>query len=619
MKDLFIAPHFGMKFIYKNTEYEIVSIFLDQIGVSSVIGGKRKNWDREFFHELIENKLIIITFSKNNISISSKKFRELNKKYKYVKHALDNTSTPHSKKNLINTIETISRVINDISPPTTRTLSNWIRTYISSNFEIRSLNDERNGNDSSRKPLIINQALNHALLLSLNSSFTLSAKDIEIEIIQYLHEKKFPYTIDDLYSLRQLQRLKKQHHDQFIKDKSKNSIRFAQNNSKASGRKLTSQGFLNRVEIDSHQLDLFVLDNESFDIKFRPWMTVAIDIFTRMIIGIYISEYPPNSYTTLQAMKNMVTTYGIPDVVIPDNGSEFINNSVLALARELQITLQPSQVKTPDNKPYVERFFRTVTYDLVQKIEGTTFSNRFRVEEYKSKKYAALTLDQAKEVIFSWLHIYHSAYHSGIARVPLAKYKESITFYRPIIIDEEYAELICRIPYFRMISNGRVQYDNLFYYSHALRTLELKGSREVTIYVNESDLSKIYIKASEKGEMIEALSTDPDYTFNLTLDDHHEAQKIKKCLKEQDLNNYPYSDNVLARITLNKLIIDFKKQNKLNRRKFIDSHNPLSFLPSAEKPHSIHKTIKNKIIMAKLDLGSFDDFSYESLNGECDE
>lgn len=64
-----------------------------------------------------------------------------------------------------------------------------------------------------------------------------------------------------------------------------------------------------------------------------------------MIVGIFISKYPPNSYTTLQAMKNMVTTYGIPDVVIPDNGSEFINNSILALARELQITLQPSQVK----------------------------------------------------------------------------------------------------------------------------------------------------------------------------------------------------------------------------------------------------------------------------------
>ena len=619
MKDLFITPHFGMKFIYKNTEYEIVSAYLDRIGISTVIAGKRKDWSREFFHDLIEKNLIKITFSRNNIPLSSKEFKGLNKKYKYVKHALENSSTPHSKKNLINTVETISKSINDISPPTTRTLSNWIRTYVSSNFDIRSLNDNRKGNISSRKPLIITQALNNALLESLNSPFINSAEDIHIEIIQYLHENQLPYTVDDLYSLRQLQRLKNQHNDQFRKDKAKNSIRFAQNNSKASGQKITSQGFLNRVEIDSHQLDLIILDHESFELKYRPWITVAIDIFTRMIVGIFISKYPPNSYTTLQAMKNMVTTYGIPDVVIPDNGSEFINNSILALARELQITLQPSQVKTPDNKPHVERFFRTLTYNLVQKIQGTTFSNRFRVEEYESKKYAALTLDQAKEVLVRWVHIYHSAYHSGICRVPLAKYKESTTFYRPMIIDEDYAEFICRIPYFRKISNGQIQYDNLFYYSHALRTLELKGSRDVTIYVNESDLSKICVKTSEKGEIIEALSTDLDYTFNLTLDDHHEAQQIKRYLKEQDLKNYPYSDNVLARIALNQLIIGFKKQNKLNRRKFIDYQDPLAFLPAVEKTHSIDQINKNDVITDKLDFGSFEDFSYESLNGECDE
>lgn len=63
-----------------------------------------------------------------------------------------------------------------------------------------------------------------------------------------------------------------------------------------------------------------------------------------------------------------------------------------------------------------------------------------------------------------------------------------------------------------------------------------------------------------------------------TLDDHIVAQNIKKRIKEQDLKNYPFSDNVLARITLNKLIISYKKQNKLNRKKFIDSHDPLKFL-----------------------------------------
>ena len=528
MENLFITPHFGMKFIYKNTEYEIVSIYLDRIGISSVIGGKRKDWSRIFFDEIIEKNLITITFSKSTIIKSSKEFKKLNRKYKYVKQALENSDFPHSTENLTNTITIVSTKINDLSPPNSRTLSNWIRKYVSNNFDIRSLTDKRKGNDSSRKPLFINQALSIALSNALNKPFIFSAEDIYTEMIQYLNDNQFSYSEKDLYSLRQIQRLKKQHYDQFIKDKAKNSTRFAQNNNKASGQKIDCQGFLNRVEIDSHQLDLIILDDETFEVQGRPWVTIAIDIFTRMILGFYISEFSPNSYTTLQTMKNMVTTFGVPDVVIPDNGSEFINNSVLALARELQITLQPAQVKTPDNKPYVERFFRTLTHNLFQKIEGTTFSNRFRVEEYESKKYAALTLNQTKECFLKWINIYHSNFHKGIERVPIAKYNEAIKSFRPIIIDEDYAEFICRIPHFRKISNGQIQYENLFYFSHALRTLEIKNSRDVTIYINESDLSKIYIKTSEQSEIIEAISTDPEYTSNLTLNDHHEIQKIKQ-------------------------------------------------------------------------------------------
>lgn len=616
MKDLFITPHFGMKFIYKNSEYEIVSIYLDRIGISSVIGGKRKDWSRDFFDEIIKDNLLTVTFSKTETLKKSKEYEVLNKKYRYVKQALENTHSPHSQANLNNTIAIISQKINDPSPPTTRTLSNWIRTYISSNFDIRSLTDQRKGNLSSRKPLIINQALGIALEKMLKGSFMDSADDINREMIQYLNDNQLPYAEEELYSLRQIQRLKKLHFDQYSKDKAKNSARFAQNNSKATGQKINSEGFLNLVEIDSHQLDLIILDDETLEIKCRPWITVAIDIFTRIILGFYISESPPNSFTTLQAMKNMVTTFGVPDVVIPDNGSEFINNSVFALARELQITLEPSQVKTPDNKPYVERFFRTLAHNFIQKIDGTTFSNRFRVEEYESKKYASLTLCQIKECISSWIDIYHKSLHSGINRVPIAKYHEAVKSYRPIIIDEEYADFICRIPYFRMISNGQVVYENLFYYSHALRALENKNLRNSTIYVNESDLSKVFVKTAENNEIIEAISTDPQYTFELTLDHHIETQKIKKRIKEQDLKNYPFSENVLARITLNKLIMSYKKQNKINRKKFIDLNDPLEFLEPPQSNPLKNKLVNKQTITEKIEFGEFDEFSYESLNGD---
>lgn len=616
MENLFIAPHFGMKFVYKNTEYEIVNVFLDTIGVSTIIGGKRKNWNRNYFDEILKNNVITITFSKNNILENSKNYEILNKKYQYIKFALEKNHSPHSKSNLKNTIQIISKKINDQSPPTTRTLSNWIKSYITNNFNLDGLVDKREGNTYSRKPYHINQALNFALENKINSPFSHSAEDILIDMVQYLNDNKIQYIENDLYSLRQIQRHLKKHHDQFSKDRAKNSTRFAQNKAKASGQKIQSEGFLNLVEIDSHQLDLIIIDNEKLEVKNRPWITVAIDIYTRMQVGFYISENPPNAYSTLQVIKKMVTTFGVPDVIVPDNGSEFINNSVLALARELQITLTPSQVKTPDNKPHIERFFRTIAQNFIQKIGGTTFSNRYHIEEYESKKYAALTLEQTESCIIDWLEIYKKTVHSGINRIPLAKYNEATKSYRPIVIEEDYADFICRIPHFRTISNGQIQYENLFYYSHALKTLENKGLKKVIIYVNESDLSKIYVKPSSSNkEILEAISTDSQYTSNLTLTDHIDAQIIKKHIKEEDLKHYPFSENVLARITLNKLVINYTKQNKHNRKKYLETQDPSFFLYDSINLKPEVNTFNSNSDIKKIEFGNFDEFSYESKNG----
>lgn len=94
------------------------------------------------------------------------------------------------------------------------------------------------------------------------------------------------------------------------------------------------------------------------------------------------------------------------------------------------------------------------------------------------------------------------------------------------------------------------------------------------------------------------------------------AQNIKKRIKEQDLKNYPFSDNVLARITLNKLILSYKKQNKLNRKKFIDSHDPLKFLEPPQTSPSKKIILNNQSITEKIEFGNFDEFSYESLDGD---
>lgn len=65
--------------------------------------------------------------------------------------------------------------------------------------------------------------------------------------------------------------------------------------------KLTS--ILERIEIDHTPLDLIVIDRNSKLTLGRPWLTLAVDVFSRMIVGFYISFKAPSSYSVLMCLK----------------------------------------------------------------------------------------------------------------------------------------------------------------------------------------------------------------------------------------------------------------------------------------------------------------------------
>ena len=62
--------------------------------------------------------------------------------------------------------------------------------------------------------------------------------------------------------------------------------------------------------------------------------------------------------------------------------------------------------------------------------------------------------------------------------------------------------------------------------------------------------------------------------------------------------------------------MSYKKQNKLNRKKFFDSHDPLKFLEPPQASPSKKIISNNQSITEKIEFGNFDEFSYESLDGD---
>ena len=127
------------------------------------------------------------------------------------------------------------------------------------------------------------------------------------------------------------------------------------------------------------------------------------------------------------------------------------------------------------------------------------------------------------------------------------------------------ANAIARRPYHRTIQAGRVQYEGLTYFSHALATMHAQGIKKVKILVDELDMNTVFVEhPNERGSLILAESTQPQYTSGLTFYAHVESMKIKKAMSDSDRRELGPNANNLARW---QLIQQVQSDSQLARKK----------------------------------------------------
>lgn len=84
---------------------------------------------------------------------------------------------------------------------------------------------------------------------------------------------------------------------------------------------------------------------------------------------------------------------GHPPYVYTDCGSEYVSDDVRVAAEDLGISLEHAPGGQPEMRGRVERFFKTMSINLMQRLTGRTFSNMVERGDYDSKARAALTVD----------------------------------------------------------------------------------------------------------------------------------------------------------------------------------------------------------------------------------
>jgi len=212
-------------------------------------------------------------------------------------------------------IRDIARATNDPKPPSCFTLWRWHREYRKSGEDIRVLvpafkargmagdNDSRrisNDLDIHRAVArLIDDVIREQYLQLTRATVKQTYESVVARIAQEnefrREDNKLPTPHrNTLYRI--VTKL-----DPYEKDKARYGKRIADLRHKVNQQGVRPTRPLERVEIDDTKLDLFVIDEKTNLPIGRPWLFVAICVFTKMILGYYLSFQKP-SYLSGYAM-----------------------------------------------------------------------------------------------------------------------------------------------------------------------------------------------------------------------------------------------------------------------------------------------------------------------------
>ncbi|MDT4289527.1 DDE-type integrase/transposase/recombinase [Methylomonas sp. MO1] len=311
---------------------------------------------------------------------------------------------------------------------------------------------------------------------------------------------------------------------------------------------------LERVEIDHTPLDLFLVDERTWLPLGRPTLTVIIDHYSRMLLGYYLSFDSPSTAAVMGALRHAILPkkladgvianlkiantwpcYGLPEVMVVDNGLEFHSNDLESVAYDLGIRIQYCPKHAPRFKGVVERYLKTINYFFAHQLPGTSFAKYYLRGDYDPQKAALLTFAEFKQIFEKWVvDIYAQDEHRGLGKTtPWARWQESIAHYEPTLPDD-LRTLQRRIGLVaeRSLRRDGISLHGIRYSGDELGPI-LRGFGEgvkVRLVYDSEDLGEIQVWGPNDAEPVTVKAIDYAFAHGLTV---KQNDFIRQYLREQ--------------------------------------------------------------------------------------
>ncbi len=177
------------------------------------------------------------------------------------------------------------------------------------------------------------------------------------------------------------------------------------------------------VHIDHTQLDVEVVCSQTQRNLGRPWVTFMVDAYSRRILALFLSFWPPSYLSCLMVLRICVKKHGrLPQSVVVDGGREFNSvyfESFLAMYECTKKSRPPAQARFGS---VCERLFGTANEQLIHNLAGNTKVMRNVRQVTKSvnpKNHAVWVLADLHHMLSEWAYeVYDTLQHPALGQSP---------------------------------------------------------------------------------------------------------------------------------------------------------------------------------------------------------
>ncbi|MGJ8751098.1 DDE-type integrase/transposase/recombinase [Burkholderia pseudomallei] len=429
-------------------------------------------------------------------------------------------------------------------PPSVPSFYRWRAKWVWSKFDIRALIDKWELRGRRPKALpeklseLIDQGIEKIYLTPQRESARETLDWVQLQI-EYENRRRAPVDALPPVSRRMLNRALSRI-DRYAVLKARYGERYAQEATRIYGKGPACTHPLERVEVDHTPLDVQVVDSGTGLLLGRPWITVMIDGYSRMIVGMHISFRHPSVRSVLRCLKHAIlpktylkerfpkisgewSAYGLIQELVCDNGLEFHAQDLEAACAELGTHVIYCPTRSPQMKGRIERFLKTLNYGFVHLQPGTTFAKYDKRHAYDSDSTAVLTLEALQEIIHRWIvDVYSVTFHRGIQCTPKQKWDDGVRTFPPRLPPSaDIVNVYLGNSYRRRLTKNGIEVHSLQYASPALQDLRRRcGDIDVCIRTDPDNLGSIFVFDEEAQRYIEAKSTSPEYAEGITAEQH---------------------------------------------------------------------------------------------------